>query len=510
MTHKCYLAGRLNNARWVSLSSLAAAGVLIFLLWWRPESSTKPRPGEADREPLLVYCAAGIKPPVEAVAREYEEAFGVPVQLQFGGSEYLLGQAELSRRGDLFLPADDSYTAKARSKGLVDETLPLARVRPVLAVKKGNPKRIAALADLLRADVSLGIPDSEVTASGKLVRQRLARTGQWQPLDAKKKASKPTVNEVANDIVLGAVDAGFVWDAIVSQTPQLETVRLPQLDGVTAQVEVSVLKSSKQPTAALHFARYLAARDKGLITFKKGGYEPAAGDEWADKPELRLLAGAMLRPAIDETIDAFEKREGVVVNRVYNGCGILVSQMKLGEQPDAFFSCDQTFLDMVGDRFPQPVEIARNRLVILVPKGNPLTIRGLDDLAAPGRRVGVGDPERSALGVLTKKVLDEAKLADAIRSNVVVESPTGDYLVNQLRAEAVDAVIAYASNGATVADKVDAVKINADAGIATQPFAIEKGTRYKQLAGRLLDALRSPASRARFESAGFQWSASRP
>jgi ABC-type molybdate transport system substrate-binding protein len=59
----------------------------------------------------------------------------------------------------------------------------------------------------------------------------------------------------------------------------------------------------------------------------------------------------MLRPAVDKTIAAFEAREGVRVTRVYNGCGILVAQMKVDGAPDAFFACDREFLDQVGDLF---------------------------------------------------------------------------------------------------------------------------------------------------------------
>ena len=34
---------------------------------------------------LVVYCAVGLKSPVQAAALEYERDFGVQVQLQFGG-----------------------------------------------------------------------------------------------------------------------------------------------------------------------------------------------------------------------------------------------------------------------------------------------------------------------------------------------------------------------------------------------------------------------------------------
>jgi hypothetical protein len=53
----------------------------------------------------------------------------------------------------------------------------------------------------------------------------------------------------------------------------------------------------------------------------------------------------------------FEQREGVRVTRVYNGCGILVTQMHSGTRPDAYFSCDVSFMDQVRDLFEPPVTI---------------------------------------------------------------------------------------------------------------------------------------------------------
>jgi hypothetical protein len=47
---------------------------------------------------------------------------------------------------------------------------------------------------------------------------------------------------------------------------------------------VAVLESSGQRAAALRFARYLAAKDRGLLVFQEGGYEPADGEPWAETP----------------------------------------------------------------------------------------------------------------------------------------------------------------------------------------------------------------------------------
>jgi molybdate transport system substrate-binding protein len=220
---------------------------------------------------------------------------------------------------------------------------------------------------------------------------------------------------------------------------------------------------------------------------------------------LRLLAGAMLRPAIEETIAAFEQREGVRVTRVYNGCGILVAQMRAGEHPDAYFACDQSFMGQVHDLFLDPAPVSTNRLVILVPKGNPHGIRSLADLARPGLKVGVGHEKQCALGVITQKTLSETGTLGRVMKNVKVQSPTGDMLVNQLLTGSLDAVVAYVSNAADSADRLDAIPVDVPCAVAVQPLAVGKDSDFKHLAGRLADALRSVESRQRFEAKGFRW-----
>src|SRR5262249_42334934 len=157
------------------------------------------------------------------------------------------------RRGDLYLPADDSYIQLARAKGLLAETLPLARMKPVLAVAKGNPKKIASLDDLLKPGVRLAQANPDAAAIGKVTRDAPSRRGRWDAVKDHTTVFKPTVTDVANDIQLGTVDAGFVWDVTMRQVPGVEAVHLPQLDGITSLISVGVLTSGEQPTAALRF-----------------------------------------------------------------------------------------------------------------------------------------------------------------------------------------------------------------------------------------------------------------
>jgi len=461
-------------------------------------------PSSSSKAPLLVHCAASLKAPVEAIARDYEKEEGVTVRLQFGASQTLLAGVEVSKTGDLYLPADDSYLVPAKEKQLVTTTIPIATQTAVLVVKKGNAKAVKSLADLQRAEVRLAVANPDAAAIGKLLRAELGDT--WKALAAKAVLTGATVTEAANAVKVDSADAAFIWDAMLPQYPDFEVVTAPELSKVKAQVAVGLLTCAPESAAAMRFARYLAAKDKGLPVFQKQGFAVAEGEPWAREPELLLYSGSMLRPAIDKTLTDFEKREGVRVTRVYNGCGILVGQMKAGSKPDAYFACDNEFMNQVQDSFESRDEIAQNELVILVPKGNPHQVADLRDLTKPGLKIGIGHEKQCAMGWLTQRTLTEGGIKDEFMKNVTVQTPTGDMLVNQMLAGSLDAAITYLSNAIGAGDKLDAVRIQGiKCAIATQPFAIAKQSPYKQTMARLHELLRSAESKERFTGEGFQW-----
>src|SRR5690606_14378911 len=114
---------------------------------------------------------------------------------------------------------------------------------------------------------SFAICNPDAASVGKLTKEALESTGQWKEIKARAKVQKPTVNEVANDVKIGAVDAGIVWDTTAALYDAIDVVRVPVFDANAQKITLGVLASCKQPKAALHFARYLAARDRGLLTF---------------------------------------------------------------------------------------------------------------------------------------------------------------------------------------------------------------------------------------------------
>ena len=121
-------AGVANPLLLFSVVSLAALLLLILLL---PGSDTNRLTGERSDE-LFMYCAAGMRKPVEEIAAMYQRQYNVRVRLQYGGSNTLLSQIEVSRVGDLYLAADMSYLELAEADGLVAEIVPIATMSAVM------------------------------------------------------------------------------------------------------------------------------------------------------------------------------------------------------------------------------------------------------------------------------------------------------------------------------------------------------------------------------------------
>ncbi len=486
--------------------SVVVAALLIGLLVWSPQTQTERASSSG---PLVFYCAAGIKPPVEEVVRAYEEEFGVAIRLQYGGSGTLLSNLRAAQVGDLYLAGDASFIEIAREQDLLAESIPLATMRPVIATVRGNPKDIRSAADLVRDDVRVALGNPGAASVGKQTRIALTQAGLWEALEKAVQTRgvfKPTVNDVANDLKIGTVDAGVVWDSTANQYPELEIVApLSTDESFAMQVTVGVLRSSEQPTEALRFARYLSARNKGLKAFERHHYTTVTGDIWAREPEILLLSGGVNRPAIEGTLRAFERREDCKITRVYNGCGILVAQMKAGERPDAYFACDVSFMHQVQGLFHESVDVSETDILIAVQPGNPRQIASLGDLAGQGLKLGVANAEQSALGALTKRMLAGAGLLDGVMANVRSQTPTADLLVNQLRTGSLDAVIVYEANIAQVRERLDIVRIDLPSAKAIQPFAVAQSTDHKYLTGRLLDAIASAESQKRYKASGFRW-----
>lgn len=512
----------------ISLLLLVGLGLLLWSPWDRRTA--------AGTRPLRFYCANGAIRPVDLIIRQYQQESGVQVQPAYDGSGKLLSTIRAGGgQGDLYLAADAQHMVQAQKLGLVAEVIPVAVVHPVLIVnartqaalqKQGKPVR--AITDLLRDDLKVVLANPDLASIGQLTREVLRPTGVWAKLEQGLKDAAPrvstvgTVNEVVLDVRTRDNHVGVVWSAVARQHDDLVIVEVPEFASVTEQMLLGVLAKSEQPAAALRFARYLSARNQGLEMFRKHYFETAAdADVWPEKGETQLLlaAGAMLQPGVEATLKAFEQREGVKVNTSYAGCGHLVAQMKglkmggkSGTFPDAYLSCDTSFMTDVQPWFEKPVTLTENDIVLIVSKESPVRVTTLDDLKDLSLRVGLAHPTNSALGKLTDDLLKAHHLHDAIyaegRKTPIVHTDAAHSLVSQLCVKALDAAVVYRSNAlsnpANLANHYDVIDLKIPGALARQPYAVAKDSEHKQLARRLLQALIAESSFDRMRSIGFR------
>ena len=492
------------------LGLLVILALCIWRLW--PENTKT-----YDDKTLTLFCAAGLEKPVSEIVKAYKQETGRTVDVIYNGSGALLTTLK-TRGGDLYLPASSGYIEKAKSDNLIDETIPTAELTAVIVTSADNPT-IKSLDDLSKPGVRISM-GNKTSAIGKFTRKILKQENKLTDIERNITVTKPTVNDIVGDVAIGSVDATIAWAAVAKQIQEslnsekasnIKIISVPVFEKNTRKANIALLKSSKNPTAALHFARYLSAKDKGLKTFQKYHFKtPEKSDMWSDSPGIVLFSGTMFRSTIDDRLKQFEKREGCKISTVYKGCGVLVSDMKAGANPSFYFSCDVSFLDDVEDRFEPGTIATQNEIILLVPNDNPKNIKTLDDLNKPDQKIGIAHSEKSALGKLTHTMLANSNHLNSLKEsgNIATLVSSGDELVAQMQAGALDAALLYHSNARSdeaISKYCTIIKLNRPDAIASQPYATSLDTPYPQLMHRLGEYLTNTDAKESFLEHGFIW-----
>ena len=107
---------------------------------------------------------------------------------------------------------------------------------------------------------------------------------------------------------------------------------------------------------------------------------------------------------------------------------------------------------------------------------------------------------------MTHAILKNANVLDSVMKNAVMQAPTADTLINEIRVGALDAAIVYQVNVQAQSGHFEAVALPADLARAVQPFAVRADSANRQLSQRLLAFLKD--HKQDFEKAGFVWTGS--
>ena len=509
----------------VGLTSIVAIVLLVFFaLRLRPDAQRT-----SERASLRVYCAAGIAKPVEELINDFNSQMGSQIEIvRTGGSGELAGQvnteyqAGVQRGADLVVLADDLLLEKGQNDQCLKEVFPLAVQKPVIAVAANSPLQIDSLTDLInQPDIAYGLT-SERAAVGKLARAIARRDELLSSLEANRKTDAENVMTLAQALVTGSLDAAIIWDTTVNQLNQVNdkpvlkiAAYLDPLDTFQSRVGAGVTSTTEQPTLAIQLARFMTGPKTGNPTFEKYGFSPQAGDPWEEIPEIHLYFGSMFTPVLEEKVRRFSERQGVNIYSRWEGCGKLVASIQSIEDPelfpDAFLACDFRFLEQVQKHFQTPVTISSNEIVMAIQTSSATGIQTPTDLIKGDLRIGICEPEQSALGLLTQQLLSKPPyegLYPKIKNHSAVTVDVGPTLVSQLMAGGLDVALVYRSNVMADPKSMQQITIlpipGATESKAIQPWAISKTTQNPQLMQRLFEMIVDSDTISGFEKAGFQ------
>lgn len=217
---------------------------------------------------------------------------------------------------------------------------------------------------------------------------------------------------------------------------------------------------------------------------------------------LTVFAAASLTEAFDRAGADFHRlHPAATVQFNFAGSPTLVTQITQGAQADVFASADQANMDKIttaGLGARTPLVFARNKLEIVVEKGNPKHITGLADLARPGLLVVLAGPT-----VPAGKYAGQALQAAGVKVTPVSQEIDVKSVVSKVALGEADAGIVYLTDVKAAGSSVEGVVIPDQYNVvATYPAVVLKGAANPVAAGAFLNYLLGPG-RANLASFGF-------
>jgi molybdate transport system substrate-binding protein len=209
---------------------------------------------------------------------------------------------------------------------------------------------------------------------------------------------------------------------------------------------------------------------------------------------LNVFAASALRDRFTQ-IDA---------GQTYNfaASNTLQLQIERGADADVFASASPVepqalFKEGKCDR---PVTFATNKLVLIVPKGNPAAIRSVFALRGGGKTLAVGN-KGVPIGDYTRALLRRLGLSRVLTNNTVSGEANVANVVSKVALGSADAGFAYVTDAKIASDKVQAIRLPR---YAQPPVRYQICSPNPSAASKaFIDAVRSSRGRSLLKAAGF-------
>ena len=254
-----------------------------------------------------------------------------------------------------------------------------------------------------------------------------------------------------------------------------------------------MLRSRIRLAAVLAVAALVLAACGGDDNSSSGGSSGSAN-------EIKVFAAASLTAAFTELGQRYTSANGgTKVTFNFAGSQALATQIRQAAPADVFASADTTNMDKVKDLVGTPQNFASNLLQIVVEKGNPKAVKGLEDLANPDLKVVLAAPDVPA-GRYAAEALNTAK----VTVKPVSEEDNVKAVVTKVSLGEADAGMVYVTDVTAGGGKVQGVDIPKDQNVtATYPIATVKAGEAQDKAQAFMDLVLSDQGQQVLKQYGF-------
>jgi molybdate transport system substrate-binding protein len=188
----------------------------------------------------------------------------------------------------------------------------------------------------------------------------------------------------------------------------------------------------------------------------------------------------------------------------FAGSDDLATQIREGAPADVFAAASPKYPDRLYEDglLDNPDVFATNKLVLIVPKGNPAGIRSVDDLRNPDVKLVIG-AEGVPIGDYTRTVLENMGATEVL-DQVVSEEDDVKGVVGKVSLGEADAGFVYVTDAKPVEGKVTPIELPAEAQAEVKyEIAVVKDGPHHDAAHEFVEQILSEDGQAKLEAAGF-------
>lgn len=220
---------------------------------------------------VTVLAAASLTEAFTTIGEDFERAHpGVRVVFSFGGSSALAQQIVAGAPADVFAAASPATMKTVTEAHLTDgDPAVFVRNQLVIAVGRGNPKHISALADLARPGVTVALCAAQVPCGAAATKVLGAAQVTLTPVTLEQ-----DVKAALTKVRLGEVDAALVYrtDARAA-TAEVDGIEFPESSSAINDYPIATLAGAPNLATATAFVAYVRSAP-ALAVLTSAGFQP--------------------------------------------------------------------------------------------------------------------------------------------------------------------------------------------------------------------------------------------